>query len=193
MDEMQKPPHVSEGRALALIARPTLLSSESADEFEALVAALRQEIEPRGIVEHMYVSETASIVSEILRFRRCKAAIINAAYCAALKNLLSRELNVDYQTAEELAQGWFTDEASKKQVAEILRQRQLDDSAIEAEAIRSLASELEMLDRMLTSLEGRRNRTIRFIAEYRESFAKKVRDGSDRLIEADSAFWLDNP
>jgi len=104
MNEMQKPPHVSEGRALALIARPALLSSESADEFEALVAALRQEIEPRGIVEHMYVSETASIVSEILRFRRCKAAIINAAYCAALKNLLSRELNVDYQTAEELAQ-----------------------------------------------------------------------------------------
>jgi hypothetical protein len=45
------------------------------------------EIEPRGIVEHMYVSETASIVSEILRFRRCKAAIINAAYGAALKNL----------------------------------------------------------------------------------------------------------
>ena len=157
------------------------------------VAALRQEIEPRGIVEHMYVSETASIVSEILRFRRCKAAIINAAYCAALKNLLSRELNVDYQTAEQLAQGWFTDDASKKQVAEILRQRQLDNSAIEAEAIRSLASELEMLDRMLTSLEGRRNRTIRFIAEYRESFAKKVRDGSDRLIEGDSAFWLDNP
>ena len=193
MDEMQKPPHVSEGRALALIARPALLSSESADEFEALVAALRQEIEPRGIVEHMYVSETASIVSEILRFRRCKAAIINAAYCAALKNLLSRELNVDYQTAEELAQGWFTDDASKKQVAEILRQRQLDDSAIEAEAIRSLASELEMLDRMLTSLEGRRNRTIRFIAEYRQSFAKKVRDGSDRLIEGDSAFWLDDP
>jgi hypothetical protein len=50
-----------------------------------------------------------------------------------------------------------------------------------------------MLDRMLTSLEGRRNRTIRFIAEYRQSFAKKVRDGSDRLIEGDSAFWLDDP
>jgi hypothetical protein len=28
MDEMQKPPRVSEGRALALIARPALLSSE---------------------------------------------------------------------------------------------------------------------------------------------------------------------
>ena len=143
------------------------------DEFEALGAALRQEIEPRGIVEHMYVSETASIVSEILRFRRCKAAIINAVYGAALKNLLSRELSVDYQTAEQLAQGWFTDDASEKQVAEILRQRQLDDFAIEAEAIRSLASELEMLDRMLTSLEGRRNRTIRFIAEDRRELRQE--------------------
>jgi hypothetical protein len=49
-----------------------------------------------------------------------------------------------------------------------------------------------MLDRMLTSLEGRRNRTIRFIAEYRQSFAKKA-GWLDRLIEGDSAFWLDDP
>ena len=65
-------------------------------------------------------------------------------------------------------------------------------SAIEAQAIKSLASELEILDKRLMSLETRRNRAIRNIAEYRESFARKVPEGSGRIIEADSVVRLEN-
>ena len=82
---------------------------------------------------------------------------------------------------------------TKKEVAEILRRFHLDESAIEAQAIRSLASELEILDKRLMSLEARRNRAIRNIAEYRESFARKVREGSGRIIEGDSVIRLENP
>ena len=69
----------------------------------------------------------------------------------------------------------------------------LDEFAIAAEAIKSLAPELEMLERMLMSLESRRNRAIRGIAEYRESFAEKVREVSDRVIEGDPVLRLQRP
>ncbi len=69
----------------------------------------------------------------------------------------------------------------------------LDESAIEAQAIKILASELEILDKRLMSLEARRNRAIRNIAEYRESFGRKVREGSGRIIEGDSVIRLENP
>jgi hypothetical protein len=183
----------SASKELALFPKSPLLITESEDEFESLRSALVHDIKPRGVIEHMFVADIADIVWDSRRLRRCKAVMINMAYREALHGLLNRVLDIaDYQEAEALAQEWFTDKKAKKQVAEILRQFNLDESAIEAEAIKSLAKELEIVDRMLMSLEGRRNRAIRSIAEYRESFAKKVREGSDR-IEGNAVIRLENP
>ncbi len=185
----------STGSKLALLPKTPLLMSESEDEFEALRSDLVEEIKPRGIIEHMCVADIAEIVWESRRLHRCKAVMINMHYSAALKSLLCDvlELEGDEYRYAVLAQAWFTDKKAKKEVAEILRRFHLDESAIEAQAIRSLASELEILDKRLMSLEARRNRAIRNIAEYRESFARKVREGSGRIIEGDSVMRLENP
>jgi hypothetical protein len=183
----------STGSKLALLPKTPLLMSESEDEFEALRSDLVEEIKPRGIIEHMCVADIAEIVWESRRLHRCKAVMINMNYSAALKSLLRDVLDaVDFLKVDVLAQTWFTDKKAKREVAEILRRFHLDESAIEAQAIRSLASELEILDKRLMSLETRRNRAIRNIAEYRESFARKVREGSGRIIEGDSVVRLEN-
>src|SRR3954447_17452346 len=192
-------PEPMESGALALISIPALLLSESADEFNSLAAALAEEIEPRGIIEQLHVAETTKLVWETLRLHRCKAAMINTALREALKKLLMQLWKepgepVPYQESDELAFAWFTDPKAKEEVAEILGRFHLDETAIEAEAIKSLAPQLEVLDRMLMTLEVRRNRAIRSVAEYRESFAKRVQEGSDRIIEAESFLRLtDDP
>jgi hypothetical protein len=134
----------------------------------------------------------------ILRLWRCKAVIINAARRTALQHLLYRLLAVPGRSlranseeaedlaseeAEDLALRWFTDREAKKQVAEVLGQFGLDESAIEAEAIRCVSSDLELLDRMLASLESRRDKALRRVAEYRGSLARQLRESADRLIE----------
>ena len=73
---------------LAVLPKLPLLTSESADEFDALRDAFEREIKPRGIIEQMYVHDICSVVWEILRLRRCKVVIINSAFCSALENLL---------------------------------------------------------------------------------------------------------
>jgi hypothetical protein len=45
--------------------------------------------------------------------------------------------------------------------------------------------DLEVLDRMLTLLESRRNKALHSIADYRDGLAKQVREVSNRVIEAD--------
>jgi hypothetical protein len=174
-----------------LLPKPPLLNSESADEFELLHAALENEIRPEGIIEHMYVADISSLLWEILRHRRCKAVIINAGFRAALEQLLMQLLRapgqLDYTVkdeADELAFRWFTEEGAKKKVAEILNQFGLDESSIEAEAIRRSSQDLELLDRMLTSLESRRNRALGCIAEYRDALSRRLRESADRIIEA---------
>jgi hypothetical protein len=184
---------------LALLPKSPLLITESADEFDALRDAFEQEIKPRGIIEQMYVHDISSIVWEILRLRRCKVVIINSAFHSALQNLLKQLLRqpgqYEYEVEDEaqaLAQAWFTDQEAKKQVSELLSQFELDESAIEAEAIRRSSSDLELLDRMLTSLESRRDKALRCVAEYRASLAHRLREGADRIIDGKGVLRLED-
>jgi hypothetical protein len=184
---------------LALLPKSPLLITESADEFDALSDAFEQEIKPRGIVEQMYVHDISSIVWEILRLRRCKVVIINSAFRSALQNLLKQLLRepgqYEYEVedeAEALAQAWFTDQEAKKRVSELLSRVELDESAIEAEAIRRSSSDLELLDKMLTLLESRRNKALGCVAEYRASLGHQLRESADRIIDGKGVLRLED-
>jgi hypothetical protein len=180
---------------LTLLPKLPLLITESADEFDALRDAFEQEIKPRGIIEHMYVHDISSIVWEILRLRRCKVVIINSAFRSALQNVLTQVLKqpgqYDYE-AEALAHAWFADQEAKKQVSEILSRFDLDESAIEAEAIRRSSADLELLDRMLTSLESRRDKALGCVAQYRASLAHQLRESADRIIDGKGVLRLED-
>jgi hypothetical protein len=93
---------------------------------------------------------------------------------------------------EAVVVDWFSKPEARKGVLELLAEFRLDEFAIEAEAIRSVFSELEVLDRMLTLQESRRNKALRSIADYRFGFAKQVREVSNRVIEADPVIQLEN-
>jgi hypothetical protein len=184
---------------LTLLPKLPLLITESAEEFDALRDAFEQEIKPRGIIEQMYVHDMSAIVWEILRLRRCKVVVINSAFRSALQDLLTQLLKEPGQydwhvqnEAQALAQGWFTDKEAKKQVSEILSRFDLDESAIEAEAIRRSSADLELLDRMLTSLESRRNKALGCVAEYRASLAHQLRETADRIIDGKGTLRLED-
>ena len=142
---------------------------------------------------------SASIVWEILHLRRCKVVIINSAFRSALQHLLVQLLKgpgqYDYEVqdkAQALAHAWFTDREAEKQVSQTLNRFDLDESAIEAEAIRRSSSDLELLDRMLTSLESRRNKALRCVAEYRASLAHQLRESADRIIDDKGVLTLED-
>ena len=183
---------------LAVLPKLPLLITESPDEFDALRDAFEREIKPRGIIEQMYVHDICSIVWEILRLRRCKVVIINSAFRSALEHLLVQLLRqpgqYEFQLqdgAQTLAHAWFTDQEAKKQVSEILSRFDLDESAIEAEAIRRSSADLELLDRMLASLESRRNKALGCVAEYRASLAHQLRESADRIIDGKDVLRLE--
>jgi hypothetical protein len=184
---------------MALLPKSPLLITESADEFDALRDAFEQEIKPRGIIEQMYVHDICAIVWEILRLRRCKVVIINSAFRSALEGLLEWLLRQPGQSgfdvedeAQALAQAWFTDKEAKKQVLETLNQFELDETAIEAEAIRKSSADLELLDRMLNSLESRRDKALGCVAEYRASLAHQLRQSADSIIDGKGVLRLED-
>jgi hypothetical protein len=167
-----------------------LLKTECAEDFEAIQGAVEEEIEPKGIMERMYVADICSIIWDILRLRRCKAVVINVAFREALEDLLTKLMRDPGRPefpvrdrAEELAVQWFKDQKDDD-VARVLSRFGLDESAIEAEAIRRSVAEIELIDRMLASLEARRSRALRYISEYRATLAVRLRENASRILEA---------
>ena len=68
---------------------------------------------------------------------------------------------------DKVAHRWFFDEHDKKLILEMFAENKLDEHAIEAEAMRIVAPELERFDRLLPSLEWRLNGALRSLAEFR--------------------------
>src|SRR6201999_554509 len=161
-----------------LNATPPLLFGESAEQFEHVRAELEQEIKPKGIIEKIYLNDVLALMWEIIRLRRIKTNIIRNARLAALEIILvridsslARGIGTDPTSeAKQLGAAWLEGSNGEQLVEELLRQTQLDEGAIDAEAFRRVFPDVQQLDTMLNSLETRFSKTLRRIAEYRKSW-----------------------
>jgi len=205
-DKVENLRPVKEG--LAFLVTPQLLQTENRQEFDDLHKTLQRRINPQDAIEEMYVFEFACLIWDMLRVKRCKAAAINSAYPRALKSVLKElsktptrvpsillspvemakcethfgfNISDEDQEIEDLAIGWFGVKKAKQRVLKWLRYFNLDESAIEARATRLVSDELNRLETMLISLETRRDKLIRRIGEYRETFGKQLRANSDQI------------
>ena len=116
-----------------------VLKTESEDEFVRMVEKLEQDIQPENFIEELYVSEVAALTWEIIRYRRCKTAIITNANHTALKSIL---LQIRFKpgssetlAADKLAYDWFYSQKAKEGIAALLKEAGRDETAVEAEAL----------------------------------------------------------
>ena len=85
----------------------------------------------------------------------------------------------------DLANRWFSSESVRQKVSRILSKSQQDEFEIEARAIQDSFTDIEWIEKMLTALEARRDKALRRIAEYRQSFADRVRASADRIVDSE--------
>jgi hypothetical protein len=167
-----------------LRSKPPVLRSESADEYTSLHKRLIEEIRPQGPIEAAYVEEITDLIWTIQRLRSCKVSTIHQMSRRALDSILNQLLAIHEKIkAPALGQKWFEeDAAAKEEVSEILKRFGLDESAIEAEAIKLASEQLEWLDKNLVSAGSRLDKSLRFVKSYRVDFADELRRKTDRLL-----------
>lgn len=176
----------TQGKTVAVLPQPHLLFTESARKFKALHQALKHTVNPRDFIEELYVQEMAKNVWETQRLTRCKTALINSKWSSAIETLLSH-LGLNYEEKSNLSYDFFGDENAKAKVLAHLAYFGLDESAIEAEAIKEVWTDLEAIDRRLTQLASRLDRLLTSAREYDAALAEKLRASSEDMIEDDSA------
>ena len=199
-----------------ILWKAPILASEAAEEFEALRADLEDEIKPRGIIERLYVDDFANIIWEARRLQRCKLAIFNLAFRGALEDLIRQlltkpdpgskfgldtrllngpapeEVELNRQV-DALAKGWFTDAKVKTSVMSLLQSSNYSLDDVEGRAFKAVSEQIEHIDRMVTLLELRRNKTLACIAEYRGSLAQQLSQTSEKIIQKSPVLSFERP
>ena len=171
-----------------------VLQTESKDELAKLLDEAIQEIGPRNFIERRSVEDVVSYTWDIMRYRRIINGMMNKALSRAVaqvvRPILGRSgtfyrLAEKYLAAEDIAHEWMFFKDVKRRVSSLLKEAGLDESAIEAEAFRLVADDLEQANRLLRFAEVGRDRSLRSIVKYRKSFADIVERFSDRVLAAD--------
>ena len=172
---------------------PAMLVSEAEMQRNAILDELTMEIKPKSFIERMYVKDMAEIIWEIQRLRSFKNLIIRLAMQPALRDVLNQLLGAEELPGSHthrakntmLAGGWLTNPKDQIEVENILTGYNLDGTVIEAEAWRRVSSDMALIERMLTSLEYRRDKALANVANYRESLAFQLKQVGQRIIEAE--------
>jgi hypothetical protein len=174
--------------AADLLHASPILITESQIEFDRVCDAFKREIEPDGIVEQMYVAELAHFTWEIARLQRCKVHIangyLNAALLMTIRDLQwDKKKDLGKEQIELTTPLLLRHKGSEKDILPAIENLGLDTTVMEAEAVWRSFSDLRQLDGMLASLEARRDRALRRIAEYRVGLSQILRESSDRIID----------
>jgi hypothetical protein len=87
------------------------------------------------------------------------------------------------QRSRYIADRWNAGDEGCSEVAKLSLEIGFDESDIETLVLERCQDRIEQIDRSLAMLESRRMAAIRFLGEYRGTFARKVHAVSNRLIE----------
>jgi hypothetical protein len=160
-----------------------LLEGEDASAYEALNGRIRSAVAPNDIIEEIWARDVLDLLWETMRLRRLKAKLMRAAAHEGLNELL-RPLTGSWLN-DELVNGWARrDEKSVKKVDALLKQAGLDQEAIAARTLAVKLDAFERIDRMITQTEARRNMILREIDRHREALARRLREASAMIEDA---------
>jgi hypothetical protein len=141
----------------------------------------------------MYVEDLATIIWSMQKLYSIKNGIIRNALYPALKSILEHIVADDARCSsiekenlpKKLAVNCYRDKNARAQVAKMLADFNLDESCIEAEAWRRASTELDLIERQLTSLQIRRDKTLNMLADYRDELGQRLKRKVQRISEAD--------
>jgi len=170
----------------SLFGPAPLLEGENASAYEALKSQIRSAVAPNDIIEEIWVRDVLDLLWETIRLRRLKAKLMRAAAHEGLDKLL-RPLTEIFGHQDLVSRWARRDRESVKVVDALLKQAGLDQEAIAAQTLAVKLDAFERIDRMIMQTEARRNMILREIDRHRDVLARRLREASAAIEDAELA------
>ena len=162
-----------------LFGDPPLLSTEDPRLYREMLDRFAGSVEPRNIIEWLWVKDIVDLSWEIARLRRYRALLIE-------RERESKNAAIEYarEHADDRDLSWM-DRLTRAQIEARRNAPRLDTEAGSASLLISEYLDMyETIDKLLMSAELRRDRILRELDFRRERIAPLLRKTSDELIDA---------
>ncbi|GJE46231.1 hypothetical protein AEGHOMDF_5431 [Methylobacterium soli] len=181
-----------------LFADRPLLPGENAEQYEALLRIIIQQVKPSDVIEAIWVKDIVDLVWEAKRLRRWRSQILNQgrleAGTALILPVIENENHNPFTSKSEhqreattLAFGWLQNSKTETAAMErMLQARGLTPADVTAQAFQLRLSEVERVERMIASTDHRRDTLLREVERRRAGFSQQLRNAAAEVIDLDS-------
>ncbi len=172
------------------IGKPSLLQTEVAADFDALLLRLAETVKPKDAVEWIWVADVAHLVWEMRRFRGMRDGIVERETALGLGNVVKDILSADYNFSESkyirerLVSHWNSGNLFRRRIVQrFLMRRGVDLPQVHAVVFRRRLDEFTKLEGLIANLGRRRDSVLREIERRRDTVARRLRDVTDAEFE----------
>ena len=179
-------PQILNPRTLDL-CRPVLLSDKEKLEYDSLADQVFASVKPADAIEEIYTNDVVNLIWDSVRLRRAREHFLETRADHGVIAVLN---NAGYRIKDpdSFAKKWNAhDPATRDEVEEIFRQKEIPFEAVVSETIITYISVIEPIGRAMAAADGRRSAALREIERHRATLALRLREVSERLeTSADS-------
>jgi hypothetical protein len=134
---------------LEIFGPPPLLDGESQEVYDTLLARVTGTVNPKDIIEEIWVHDIVDLVWEILRLRRLRVALLSSSVGRGLHKLYhDRD---DYGMGSLIARWSAREPAAVKKVEQFLKDYGLTMDAVMAHSFVACLDEIERIDIAISS------------------------------------------
>jgi hypothetical protein len=167
---------------------PPLIKGENPADYQALLKRVSIAVQPKDVLDEIWVRDIVDLYWEMLRLRRLKAGLLNASMGDGLRAVLGslRSTGSSSLTTEALVQSWLNGSPdSRKKVEQSLAAAGFSMDVVAAAALSKKLDEFERIDVMITRAEARRNNALREIDRHRATLGAALRAAVDDAEDAE--------
>ena len=155
-----------------LLGGSPLIRGENVRSYDELLERICATLQPRDSLEEIWIHDIVDLVWETFRLRRAKASLMTDA----ARRELERQLDTIHPGAHQITIEWAAGGADAAvEVERLLASAGLSMDRIVARAMSNALHNMERLDRILVSVEGRRGPALRELDRHRAPLAQKLR------------------
>ena len=172
------------------IGKPSLLETEVAADYDALLHRLAGTVKPKDAVEWIWIRDVADLVWEMRRLRGLRDGIVERRTGQGLRGVADSILSADYDWIEldtikdRLVSHWNSGNPFQRRIVQrFLARRGVDFSQVHAAVYHAHLDELTKLEGLIANLGRRRDSILREIERRRDTVARRLRDVTDAEFE----------
>jgi hypothetical protein len=171
---------------VASVAAPPLAPGENEAQYASLAARIVAGARPKDTIEELLTRDVVDLTWEIHRLRKIKSGILKASMNIGVETLLNR-LGCCIPTykdkdSRELSEKWAAgDTAMREEFARALTAAGLSIEEVTATTLERKIDKFEQIERMLASVEARRNNALREIDRHRTACGTAIRQTLDEV------------